>query len=300
MMSEEHALTIAVGVATKGRPEMLNAFLDVLKGQLRAPDRIFVAAPEAADVAGLACGNGVSDAVWIRAPSGLTKQRNAILRAATGIDVVVFFDDDFLPDSRYLAQIEDVFLGDPDVAMVTGRVIADGILGPGLPLADARKILTVDAQGEARPTRLADVHNGYGCNMAVRLSAAERGDVIFDECLPLYGWLEDVDFSRRLRRYGRIVLSPRACGVHLGVKSGRQRGSRLGYSQIANPIYLARKGSLSWLRALAQALRNFSANVLHSAWPEPYVDRRGRLRGNVEGVKDFLRGRLHPERILTF
>ena len=40
----------------------------------------------------------------------------------------------------------------------------------------------------------------------------------FDENLPLYGWLEDVDFCRQLARYGRIVKNIRLIGVHLGSK----------------------------------------------------------------------------------
>jgi GT2 family glycosyltransferase len=135
--------------------------------------------------------------------------------------------------------------------------------------------------------------------MAVRTSAVQEGDVAFDEALPLYGWLEDVDFSRRLGRYGRIVRSEAARGVHLGVKSGRQSGVRLGYSQIANPLYLVRKGSLDRSRAFQQMGHNIAMNLVFSLRPEPYIDRWGRLRGNIKAIKDLLRGRLHPERALT-
>jgi hypothetical protein len=90
-----------------------------------------------------------------------------------------------------------------------------------------------------------------------------------------------------------------ARGVHLGMKSGRQSGLRLGYSQIANPVYLVRKGSFAWRRAMGQIGRNIAMNVALSLRPEPYVDRRGRLRGNVIAIRDLARGRLHPRRILA-
>lgn len=37
-------------------------------------------------------------------------------------------------------------------------------------------------------------------------------------------------------------------------------------------------------------------NFTRAAWPEPFVDRRGRARGNLIAIADLLRGRLEPER----
>jgi hypothetical protein len=93
-------------------------------------------------------------------------------------------------------------------------------------------------------TQLCDTYKGYGCNMAPRLVPLHRHSLRFDEDLPLYGWLDDVDLCRRLSAYGRIVKNWNMIGVHLGTKRGRTAGIRLGYSQIANPIYLRRKGTL--------------------------------------------------------
>jgi GT2 family glycosyltransferase len=77
--------------------------------------------------------------------------------------------------------------------------------------------------------------------MAVRVLPVHGNGLHFDENLPLYGWLEDVDFCRRLAPYGRIVRNARTAGVHLGSNSGRTSGVCYGYSQIANPLYLWRK-----------------------------------------------------------
>ena len=93
---------------------------------------------------------------------------------------------------------------------------------------------------------------------------------------------------------------PAARGVHLGVKLGRTSGTRLGYSQVANPIYLARKGVYPWVRVVRDLGRHLLVNCVKSIRPEPYIDRRGRLRGNARGFADLLRGRLRPERILEF
>jgi hypothetical protein len=74
---------------------------------------------------------------------------------------------------------------------------------------------------------------------------------------------------------------------------------RFGYSQVVNPVYLARRGRCSWRRALWTMGRNLAANLLRGVRPEPWVDRRGRLRGNMLGLWELARGRARPERILS-
>lgn len=287
-------MRIAVGIATAGRPELLQVALDELGQQTQRATRVVICAPTTADIPQLPPGQ----ADCIIGPRGLTRQRNAILDRVRDCDVVVFFDDDFLPESSYLEVIDRLFSDHPDIVMATGRVIADGILGPGLGIGEARCLLALAEPIGQRTPELRPVDNGYGCNMAMRLAAVIHSGCRFDERLPLYGWLEDVDFGRQLAAFGRIVTVSAACGVHLGVKRGRQSGRRLGYSQIANPIYLARKGTCPWRRSLRLMSRNLAANLLRSPRPEPYIDRFGRLTGNLSALADLLSGRLAPERIL--
>lgn len=292
----EKAVRIAVGIATIGRPQMLRAVLDELTRQSRRADRIVVCAPSDDDVEGVPADAATELVLGVR---GLTRQRNAILARLDGFDAAVFFDDDFLPSPAYLAVVERVFAEHPDICMVTGRLIADGIIGPGFSLAEAQRWLAESAAPAAGPAdELEPVANGYGCNMAIRLAAVRAASGCFDERLPLYGWLEDLDFSRQLARHGRIVKAAAAQGVHLGIKHGRQSGIRLGYSQIANPIYLSWKGTCSWRRAIRLMSRNVAANLVRSLHPEPYIDRAGRTIGNIKAVKDLVMGRLDPERIM--
>jgi len=89
--------------------------------------------------------------------------------------------------------------------------------------------------------------------------------------------------------------------VHLGTKrSGRSPGKQLGYSQVANRIYIMRKGHMSALQAVHGNMKNITANLVRSLRPEPWVDRRGRLEGNALALWDWVRGRVDPERILRF
>jgi GT2 family glycosyltransferase len=235
----------------------------------------------------------------ILAKQGTCTQRNAILARCRDEDAIVFFDDDFFPCKDYLAAVERAFREEPDVVMTTGMVVADGIKGPGLP-AQAGERLISEAEGEPpKPQPRLGAYNGYGCNMAFRLDAIRSG-LLFDERLPQYGWLEDVDFSRRLAPRGRIVKLADARGVHLGSKTGRTPGHRLGYSQMVNPMYLVKKGTLERGRAWRHMWRNLGMNLARSPMPEPYIDRRGRLRGNIRGLVDLLLGRADPERINSF
>jgi hypothetical protein len=120
----------------------------------------------------------------------------------------------------------------------------------------------------------------------------------FDERLVLYGWQEDIDFTNQLRRHGKIVSLGKLIGVHLGAKSGRVSGIKFGYSQICNPVYLMLKGTMPPSFGLELMSRNVLANIVKSLRPEAYIDRRGRLRGNILAALHLIRGRVEPEYIL--
>ena len=87
---------IAIGIPTIGRAPILRETLRELARQTRRADSVIVCGTKPADV------EGAEDAspgarVLIVEP-GLPRQRNAVIEAAADADIVVFFDDDFLPD----------------------------------------------------------------------------------------------------------------------------------------------------------------------------------------------------------
>lgn len=291
-------LKITIGIATSGRPTVLRETIAELRAQSHPPQHIIICAPTPKDVAGL---EGAPDLTLImQAPRGLAHQRNVILDLVTETDIVMFFDDDFLPDRDYLAQCAMAFATAPDIVVTTGRVLADGAKGPGLTVEAARAMLAdPHINNTAALPALQPAWNGYGCNMAYRLSTIRQAGLRFDERLPLYAWYEDIDFSRQMGRLGRIVRVNGAKGVHLGSKLGRTPGRRLGYSQVANPLYLSRKGTFPLDHALRSIGRNIAMNAVRSLWSEPYIDRRGRIVGNWLALRDAVRGRISPENILT-
>jgi GT2 family glycosyltransferase len=243
----------------------------------------------------------------IIAMKGTSHQRNVGLDSLdhdTG--TVIFFDDDYVPAPNALEAVEVAFdtFGD-SVAGMSGHLIADGISGPGISHDDALRMISNHMRSigpkflQARKFAIKkDTVGLYGCNMAFRVEAI--GDTRFDENLPLYGWQEDVDFSYRTALVSgkRMVLTNAFCGVHRGVKNGReQRGTKLGYSQIANNWYLWKKGHLPGTFALRLALGNVTANHVKMIRSEPWVDRRGRAQGNRMAILDILLGRADPQRV---
>ncbi len=288
-------MRLAIGIATRGRAPILAEVLRDLAAQTRPPDAVLVCHVTPDDIADLPA--RFPAVRFITAPAGLPRQRNAILDAIPDCDAVLFLDDDFLAAPDYLAVTGRVLAAQPDCVVATGTVIADGAKGPGISVEEGRAILARDIP-PADPLAVAPHFNGYGCNMALRLAPMRAHALRFDENLPLYGWYEDLDLTRRLGRHGTILRLAGARGVHLGSKSGRVPGTKLGYSQIANCLYLARKGSYPWNRALRSAARNMAMNLARAAFPEPWVDRAGRLRGNLIAIADLLRGKLHPMRVL--
>ncbi len=288
-------MKLAVLIPTYGRKDIVGRLLGLLQRQTRRPDLVVVSAPGDGHVPNLSGSAFPVSVVFGRA--GLTSQRNAAMgRTLADYDILVFFDDDFLPADDYLERLEAAFENHPDWAAVTGHVIADGITGAGLSFDEGLAILKADAASAHDDPRAEPEFSAYGCNMGLRSSAI--GQLRFDERLPLYGWQEDVDFTSQLRARGRVMRLTELRGVHLGHKSGRVSGVRFGYSQIANPVYLIRKGTVPMRRGLRQISRNIAANAAKSLWPEPYVDRRGRLWGNLLAAYHLTRGRVEPEHIL--
>lgn len=288
-------MKIAVAIPTFGRADIVGRLLRHLEAQTRLPDAVIVAAPNTNHLPLYAPER--LTVVCLIGRSGLTAQRNHTLDyALPRFDIITFFDDDFLPEDGYVARVEELFMQHPDWAVVMGRVVRDGASGRGFSFDCGLVQLRAAEARRPAPRVSFDGNGAYGCNMSLRSSVVGR--LRFDERLVLYGWQEDIDFTSQLRQFGKLVRPGEPLGVHLGVKSGKVSGVRFGYSQIVNPLYLVRKGTVSRRFALELALRNIVSNVLHSIRPEPYIDRRGRLRGNLLGLSHALRGRIEPEYVL--
>ncbi|WP_419829251.1 glycosyltransferase family 2 protein [Methylobacterium sp.] len=288
--------TIVVGIATYNRPDIVAKTVSyILSKQTTLPSLVIISCSSVKD-AGSA--DKFGNVKVVVGSLGSSVQRNKILEhLPRNTDIVVFFDDDFVPHKDWLATASKVFRDRPEIVALTGSVLIDDIKGPGL--SNEQAISIIEEHKCIGTPQYTEPYSPYGCNMAFRVSAIRN--FRFDERLVLYGWLEDRDFGARIAKSGgALVKFSGLWGIHLGVKRGRVPGRQFGYSQMINPIYLYLKGSMKLSSALMQMLRNGVNNIVLSVWPEKFIDRRGRLVGNILGLRDLMRGRVAPEAALSF
>jgi GT2 family glycosyltransferase len=286
--------SVAVVIATKGRPAEVSKLITHLRGQTELPDIIVVSTCTSSDIdADLLSDLQVK---LIFGSPGLTAQRNRALASLSNqTEIIIFFDDDFIPSRFWIERAKILFASHADVVCISGKVLKDGGVGATEGEAIVHRADVVAPHFTARDHDVTEWLSPYGCNMAVRFKSLD--DIRFDERLVLYGWLEDRDFGVRLGSRGRIVQANALWGVHFA-RTMRGRGSTgltFGYSQVVNPWYLMRKGTMTPLEALRYIARSLIGNSIN--FFDDRTDRRGRLKGNVLGLADIILRRWAPEKI---
>ena len=206
-------MKVAVIIATVGRPVEAARWVEHCAQQTLAPSELVYSIASAKDLP-----DGFADpsARVIVGRGGLTIQRNAGMAGLrTDPDIIAFFDDDYVPSRYCLEGIARAFATQADLVAVSGRLLADGINSAGIPYPEARRMIDdFDAGHQWEVPAFEPLEGAYGCNMAYRASAIEGEQ--FDERLPLYGWQEDVDFSRRVAQRGTMATTNLFTGVHQG------------------------------------------------------------------------------------
>lgn len=299
-------------IATKGRSEILVGLMERLYQQTFLLEKIVIVGTCEQDFcrSQLEAVASPSHLVLLVSPTvGASAQRNFGIRYLQRIcpsfpkaGVCIFFDDDFRPDSDWVKNAMYALNGNQAVVGLSGWVLADGIHDQvGISEAQAMEYLEGGKGPDLKhftcvssPTKTTSL---YGCNMAVR--AANLKDCYFDENLPAYSWQEDRDLTGQLKEFGLCVFDPSCRGVHLGVKGGRVSGVKFGYSQVANMLYLLKKGTVDLATFLRMVPKNIIANIVKSIffWKFRHVDYKGRLLGNSIAIKDLILNRVEPKNI---
>ena len=273
---------------------MLRDVLADLSRQTALPAEVILSVPSQDDLP--AAGQTPFPVIVTLSPKGLTTQRNRGMAVTSEeSDLFVFFDDDARPHPRYLEAMIALFSSAAGVCAATGEVLIDGA-------ALDREISFVEAtswlEDWVAPEASVVTHSLelYGCNFAVRAHIGR--DVGFDESLPLYGWLEDRDFAARVSVFGEVVRVDDAVIVHRGSSSGgRLSHRRFGYSQIANAIYLYRKGSIGRRELGRFMLRGLPHNLVEYVLRRDEREKRlARVQGNLMALRDLARGQMSPSR----
>lgn len=290
-MTAPDAPRVAVVLASAGRPQLLADLVTDLAGQTLGDVTVVVSVPDPGSLPQ----EPLPPSVIVVYARGLTSQRNAGLDAVPDATHVFFFDDDAVVRDDYLQRGMHFFRDHPEVVGLTGRVLLDGAVGEAVIELESRSALDASAL-EPTTGGWSPSQTLYGCNFAIRRTGVpfER----FDERLPLYGWLEDHDYARRMMRHGTLAKVDDCVIVHRGVKSGgRTAHARLGYAQVMNPAYLHHVGSFPMSLAWNETWKRVGKNIAGSLRGPERSWRRLRVHGNALAALDVLRRRFTPERM---
>lgn len=212
--------TVAVVIATRDRPTMLQGALEALGRLSRPADRVVVVDSASIDPTVRQVAEASGAEVVRCEVAGLGRARNAGL-AAVDEELVAFTDDDCLPQADWLDQIVTAF-GEPSHPdFVTGAVLADQEpprrLGLSVALTADFVPHLLDVTGDPRSF-------GHGANMAWRRGTLERLGW-FDDSMGVGSLLragEDVDLWWRAVHAGMTgCFAPKAVVVHRQWRSRR-------------------------------------------------------------------------------
>ena len=290
------SLSVAVVLASAGRPELLGDALAMVAAQQGVEFSTVVSVP---DESSLPVDRALLEEVTVvTGTRGLAAQPNAGIAALPpGTQVAVFFDDDSVARYDWLSRAVAFLAAHTDIVAMTGRVVLDGAVRGEISVERTTRALAESSEAPPGGQWSADHEELYGCNFAIRLDLI--GNERFDERLPLYSWLEDHDMARRLLRIGPLAKVDDCVIVHRAASSGgRENHTRLGYSQVMNPLYLWRKGSFTFIYAVRHLGRRVAKNAALSVLGPERSRRRERLRGNLMAARDASVRRFTPERIL--
>jgi len=210
----------ALVICTRNRPDDVRSCLRSVEAQHELPAAVLVIdASDGDDTRAVA-----EEFEWVRylrAAPGLTRQRNAAIRAlGSDVELVHFVDDDVVLDERYVGEIRRAF-AEADVGGVGGmianapqprpyllrRIFLLDSRRPGALLRSGRNILGTGLHDTA------DVDWLSGCCMSFRAEVLRAH--AFDESMTGYALGEDVDYSIRVGHEHRLVISPFALVQHL-------------------------------------------------------------------------------------
>lgn len=293
------ANSCSVVIASTNRPEILKEIIFSLRNQTLLPKEVIVSVVKLEDYPQEL--NDLSFPFEMRcviSAKGLAKQRNYGFESLLSrTDFVCFFDDDLILHEEYLRKMASTFAENESCVCCMGHLLANG----DITIGEAKELcLSPPDIGENKDkyyATSAEWGQLYGCNMCFRWGFLLKEK--FDERLPLYSEMEDVDMGTRARRVGDVGYYFGSLAVHLKVSSGRINNRMHGFSQIMNAFYLAKKGSIPMRYTILQiVLRKPIQNFILIFVPKQTSKRVKLLYGNFYALINILLGNIDPELLL--
>ncbi len=250
-----------VVVCTRNRPATVARFLDSVFTQDAIPEELLVVdGSDAADTEQSVRDLAQSRALAVRTryvrvgatQRGLTRQRNLALRMVS-LRLIAFFDDDIVLRPDCLAQLANAHTVLGDSVAGVGAFIDNERLAPP-PLWRIRRLTGIVST--LRPGRYCRSGISTPWGFLTPTNDTVSGDwlpggatmwrtdlaraVGFEEGFAGYGSGEDLDFSLRIGRFGRLVMAGSARVYHFKADGGRPDGYQMGYLGLRNHYHTHR------------------------------------------------------------
>jgi GT2 family glycosyltransferase len=264
---------VSVVICTYKRPDSIVGCLHSLSAQSRLPDEIIVvdASPDLNTeraVSAFALDNTDLPAlIYARVTGsrvGLTRQRN-YSASLVSMDLVAFFDDDTVLAPECLAEMERVHRQSNVPVAGVGAYVSNEHRKPSLLW---RLRMCFRSVTDLKPGRYDDSGYSIPWNFLPPTEELLEGDWLpgnammwrtelvrklrFDESFAGYASGEDLEFSLRARREGKLFLAGSARLQHLHAPSGRPDAFRFGYMETKN-AFLILKANMrrsAWIHVL--------------------------------------------------
>lgn len=276
---------VSLIICTYNRPKSIQGLLDCLANISCKPDEIIIIdgstnQSTAKLISDRKYALNISYHLVAADVRGLTRQRNyGINHISDQSDVVAFLDDDVIVDDCYFGELKEFYKNHPKAlgmgGYVTnevkweqvelnytcsyfefcwegwkrreqGRMVIRKLLGlypkcnPGEHSSFAHSL----SLGYIPPSgRVYQVNFLIGCTMSFRKSIFK--DITFSEYFDGYGLYEDMDFSLRASRIGKLYINTKATLCHYHEPAGRPNQFKFGVMVIRNGWYVWRVGNRS-------------------------------------------------------
>lgn len=292
---------IAFVIATKDRPEDLKKLLKSLKKQTILPEQVIVVDGGERQVKNIIKGFPKLKIKYmhISPPSG-TRQRNTGMKAIDkDILFIGFLDDDteleensvekiinFWNKVEEKGNIGGVSLNNVNYPSLFARSFKENIWASRLNLYSSEKGKVMKS---GFTTMIDPVTELIYTDWLPTTASVWRREVLekyrFDEWFKGYSYLEDLDFSYRIRKKWNLVVVPDVKYNHYPAEGGRGNGFEFGKREVINRIYFVKKHKeLSIVNCIIAMIIRFFISAVYifkERKPKYYM---GRMLGNLAGL----------------
>ena len=226
---------------------------------------------------------------------GANSARNMGINKARG-EIILFLDDDVILDKDYIKAILEVYLKYPFVGGV-GGIIQNY---PKTCLVERlfKKIFFLSQSSHNKAyllpsgypchlescNKITEVEVLSGCNMSYKKEVFR--DFYFDENLKGYAYLDDVDFSYRVSRKYKLVITPNAKLIHNTIR--KSTNEKYHEIKIYYHYLIFNKLLTKNARTIAAFYISLLGNFIQSTSASLVYRKIGPIKGFFKGILDII------------